>query len=122
MEETLVDKICKIRREFDMISNSHSDDVEFTDTVSNALEESQLLSEEKIRQDYQKNAESERLLKIGIVGAVKAGKSSLLNALFFSGQDILPKAATPMTAALTELTYAEKFSVRRGYWRIKEKI
>lgn len=111
MEETLVDKICKIRREFDMISNSHSDDVEFTDTVSNALEESQLLSEEKIRQDYQKNAESERLLKIGIVGAVKAGKSSLLNALFFSGQDILPKAATPMTAALTELTYAEKFSV-----------
>lgn len=58
---------------------------------------------EKINQDG-------RLLNIGIVGRVKAGKSSLLNALFFDGQNILPKAATPMTAALTTLTYGEKFS------------
>lgn len=51
-----------------------------------------------------------RLLNVGIVGRVKAGKSSLLNALFFDGQAVLPKAATPMTAALTTLTYGERFT------------
>lgn len=49
-----------------------------------------------------------RVLKIGIVGRVKAGKSSLLNALVFDGKNILPKAATPMTAALTKLEYGER--------------
>ena len=48
-----------------------------------------------------------RSLNIGIIGRVKAGKSSLLNSLFFGGQDILPKAATPMTAALTIISYGE---------------
>jgi len=48
-----------------------------------------------------------RDLKIGIVGQVKAGKSSFLNALIFDGKDILPKAATPMTAALTKISYAK---------------
>ena len=52
-------------------------------------------------------ADEERLLKIGIVGRVKSGKSSLLNALIFKGQNVLPKAATPMTAALTTLSYGD---------------
>lgn len=55
-------------------------------------------------------AESDRLLNIGFVGRVKAGKSSLLNALFFNGKNVLPKAATPMTAALTTLTYGDRFA------------
>ena len=41
------------------------------------------------------------LLTIGIVGQMKVGKSSFLNALLFEGEAILPKAATPMTAGLT---------------------
>ncbi len=49
-----------------------------------------------------------RVLKLGILGRVKAGKSSLLNALVFNGNDVLPKAATPMTAALTILQYGEE--------------
>lgn len=49
-----------------------------------------------------------RVLKIGIVGRVNAGKSSLLNALVFDGKNILPKSATPMTAALTKLEYGER--------------
>lgn len=48
-----------------------------------------------------------RKLSIGIVGTVKAGKSSFLNACIFDGEDYLPKAATPMTAALTRITYSE---------------
>ena len=49
-----------------------------------------------------------RLLKIGVIGQIKRGKSSFLNALLFDGQDILPKGATPMTAALTKIRYAQK--------------
>lgn len=48
-----------------------------------------------------------RLLRIGILGKVKAGKSSFLNALLFNGESILPEAATPMTAALSVLEYAK---------------
>ncbi len=48
-----------------------------------------------------------RKLSIGIVGAVKAGKSSFLNACIFDGEEYLPKAATPMTAALTRITYSD---------------
>lgn len=48
-----------------------------------------------------------RKLSIGIVGAVKAGKSSFLNACVFDGDEYLPKAATPMTAALTKISYSE---------------
>ena len=48
-----------------------------------------------------------RNLRIAVVGQMKAGKSSFLNALLFS-VDVLPKAATPMTAALTRIAYAEK--------------
>lgn len=46
-----------------------------------------------------------RNLRIAVVGQMKAGKSSFLNALLFP-VDILPKAATPMTAALTRIAYA----------------
>lgn len=46
-----------------------------------------------------------RDLRIAVVGQMKAGKSSFLNALLFP-VDILPKAATPMTAALTRIGYA----------------
>lgn len=51
--------------------------------------------------------QTSRTLKLGIVGEVKAGKSSFLNAMLFNGDDILPKAPTPMTAALTKLSYSE---------------
>ncbi len=66
----------------------------------------------KIEEEFQKNAkskeESDRLLRIGIIGQIKRGKSSFLNALFFNNEDILPKAATPMTAALTKIRYAKE--------------
>ncbi len=51
--------------------------------------------------------EADRNLRIAVVGQMKAGKSSFLNAAFF-GFDLLPKADTPMTAALTRIAYAEK--------------
>ena len=68
---------------------------------------------------YSKIEEMEKvgkLLQIGIVGGVKAGKSSILNALIFDGKPILPKAATPMTASLTTLSYGEKLEVNIEYF------
>jgi hypothetical protein len=44
-------------------------------------------------------------LSIGIMGQVKAGKSSFLNALLFEGREVLPVAATPKTANLTRISY-----------------
>ncbi len=61
-----------------------------------------------------------RLLRIGIVGSVKAGKSTFLNALLFEGQTVLPKAATPMTASLTRLHYAKKQFVRFVFYSQKD--
>lgn len=53
------------------------------------------------------NRDEARKLRIGIIGQVKAGKSSFLNTIIFDGEQLLPKAATPMTAALTKLSYSE---------------
>lgn len=110
-ENEILERICALRKQFDDVKDKYSDDEGFVDSVNASLEENEFLSQEKIREDYLKNTEKDRLLRIGIVGAVKAGKSSLLNALFFNGNDILPKAATPMTAALTELSYGEKCEI-----------
>lgn len=61
---------------------------------------------EQLKNDIARSQDAARNLSIGIIGAVKAGKSSFLNAYVFDGEAILPKAATPMTAALTKLTYS----------------
>lgn len=70
---------------------------------------------DKIRQNIQKYRidaddliSNNKILKIGVVGQVKAGKSSFLNSLIFGGENVLPRAATPMTAGLTILEYAEE--------------
>ncbi len=59
-------------------------------------------------------------LKIGVVGQVKAGKSSFLNSLLFDGDSVLPKASTPMTAGLTVLQFAEENSFEVDYYTREE--
>lgn len=66
--------------------------------------------QEALQAAFDEIANADRLLRIGVVGRVKAGKSSLLNALLFDGMSLLPKAATPMTAALTVMTYGDELS------------
>lgn len=46
-------------------------------------------------------------LTIGVIGQMKCGKSTFLNAFVF-GDTILPAAITPMTATLSVITYGEK--------------
>ena len=60
--------------------------------------------------------EKSRLLRLGVVGQVKAGKSSLLNMLLFNGQEVLPKAATPMTASLSHIIKSDKDEIEIEYY------
>lgn len=60
------------------------------------------------------------ILKIGVVGQVKAGKSSFLNSLFFNGENVLPRASTPMTAGLTVLEYGDESVFSVEYYNAKE--
>ncbi|EJL6794240.1 dynamin family protein [Vibrio alginolyticus] len=67
------------------------------------------------------NAQKEnRILRIGIVGQIKRGKSSFLNSLLFDGESVLPKAATPMTAALTRISYAQEPSAKIEFYSKNE--
>lgn len=74
----------------------------------------------KMQEDIEAISDEARLMKIGIIGRVKAGKSSLINALIFDGQNILPAAATPMTAALTQIRYAKEYSVEVEFFSSKD--
>ncbi|MCI9531661.1 MAG: hypothetical protein HFH38_07920 [Lachnospiraceae bacterium] len=66
----------------------------------------------KIDDFYREN----RKLNIGVVGQVKAGKSSFLNTLLFDGKDILPKASTPKTATLTKMEYSKENIIQVEYY------
>lgn len=57
-----------------------------------------------------------RKLNIGVIGQVKAGKSSFLNTLLFGGKEILPKASTPKTATLTKMEYSTENIIQIEYY------
>ena len=69
-----------------------------------------------LRDDGEEMLADGRLLRLGVVGQVKAGKSSLLNALLFDGREILPRAATPMTASLTHILMSDRDEVEIEYY------
>lgn len=62
----------------------------------------------------------DRKLNIGVIGQVKAGKSSFLNTLIFDGQKVLPTAATPKTATLTKIEYSDKNFIEVEYYTNEE--
>lgn len=79
--------------EFGWIPKSKSQEDEKTKGV---------LSLEEIKEKLDKDT-----LTIGVIGQMKCGKSTFLNSFVFE-DDILPAATTPMTAALSVITYGEK--------------
>lgn len=120
MNTVEIEKITNIRLQFDQLIHRHDNDIDFTQKITETLDSNSFPAIEELQEIYAKDSDMDRLLRIGIVGAVKAGKSSLLNALFFEGKDILPKAASPMTAALTHLEYGEKVSVTVNFFEEKD--
>ncbi len=80
------------------------------------MSENAVIKTEELEKTLKGMQAENRGLKVGIIGRVKAGKSSLLNALIFEGKDVLPKAATPMTASLTVLKYAQNLSAEAQFY------
>lgn len=84
------------------------------------MSENAVIKTEELEKTLKELQDTNRDLKVGIIGRVKAGKSSLLNALIFEGVEVLPKAATPMTASLTVLKYAETLSAEVEFYSPKD--
>ncbi len=80
------------------------------------ISENAVIKTEELEETLRELQDTDRDLKVGIIGRVKAGKSSLLNALIFEGKEVLPKAATPMTASLTILKYAQNLSAEVQFY------
>ncbi|MBQ9418774.1 MAG: dynamin family protein [Synergistaceae bacterium] len=95
----LLERIGNIQKFFDDKNNS--------DLLDSGIRSGISSEASSISDKYSDIMKEDSALKLGIVGRVKAGKSSFLNALLFDGRDVLPKAATPMTAALTKINYSE---------------
>ncbi|WP_183029640.1 dynamin family protein [Helicobacter pylori] len=84
------------------------------------MSENAVIKTEELEKTLKEMQAKDRDLKVGIIGRVKAGKSSLLNALIFEGVEVLPKAATPMTASLTILKYAQNLSAEVEFYSPKD--
>ncbi|WRC11614.1 dynamin family protein [Helicobacter pylori] len=84
------------------------------------MSEDSVIKTEELEKTLKEMQAEDRDLKVGIIGRVKAGKSSLLNALIFEGVEVLPKAATPMTASLTILKYAQNLSAEVEFYSPKD--
>ncbi|EJB79379.1 ATP/GTP-binding protein [Helicobacter pylori Hp H-4] len=84
------------------------------------MSDNAVIKTEELEKTLKEMQAEDRDLKVGIIGRVKAGKSSLLNALIFEGAEVLPKAATPMTASLTILKYANTLSTEVEFYSPKD--
>ena len=111
--EKIIAKIGALDKYKDYLSNS-SDIAEFNESLKN------------LKSSLDEKRQEGRNFQLGIVGQMKTGKSSFLNEYLF-GEEILPTAATPMTAALTLIKYADKdeaeieFYNRDDWNKIEEK-
>ena len=107
----VLEQICGLRRSFEELISRHSGDSAFADSVKSAIDEAGFPSEQRLRKEFAKSADSARVFRIGIFGAVQSGKSTLLNSLFFGGKAVLPEVSTPWTTPLVEITWGDEFTV-----------
>ncbi len=84
------------------------------------MSDNAVIKTEELEKTLKELQDTNRDLKVGIIGRVKAGKSSLLNALIFESVEVLPKAATPMTASLTVLKYANTLNAEVEFYSQKD--
>ena len=83
--------------------------------VANAAKEFGWIDESREKEIVDKI--NKDVLTLGVIGQMKCGKSTFLNAFVF-GDSVLPVATTPMTAALSVITYGpEKKLVAEFYSR-----
>lgn len=77
---------------------------------SNDATKRNTISLEEIKEKLEKDT-----LTIGVIGQMKCGKSTFLNSFVFE-DDVLPAATTPMTAALSVITYGEKEHITAEFY------
>lgn len=73
-----------------------------------------IISLEEIKEKIEKDT-----LTIGVIGQMKCGKSTFLNSFVFK-DDVLPAATTPMTAALSVITYGGKEHIVAEFYTADE--
>lgn len=59
------------------------------------------------------------VLTIGVIGQMKCGKSTFLNSFVFHNA-VLPAATTPMTAALSIITYGDEKKLKAEFYTVEE--
>jgi hypothetical protein len=91
-----------------------------TDRLRDAASEDDIRKLTRLRENFDRKTadffRENRKLNIGVMGQVKAGKSSFLNTLLFDGAAVLPKASTPKTATLTKMEYGEENAICIEYY------
>lgn len=87
------------------------------DSVFKELKKNDRVDDAFIEQ-FHEEVNSQNLV-IGIVGKMKAGKSSLVNAAVFN-KEVLPAGSQPITVTLTEVAYAEHESVEVDLLTLKD--
>jgi len=115
MHGAIIEKLSKIESEvtnFNDVLERETDD---------ARKDLGIIDAEDMQKHIEGLAKEGRLLTIGIIGRVNAGKSSLLNSVFFEGESVLPKAATPMTASLAIMTHGDSYSATVEYFSQKDR-
>jgi predicted GTPase len=110
MSKQMIEKLSKIEEIAAKNDDLLRDDAHYVRRING------IGSPEELERQLDAIAEENRLLTIGIIGRVNSGKSSLLNSVFFNGESVLPEAATPMTAALTVLTYGEQNTAKAEFF------
>ena len=70
------------------------------------------------KQSYLTKIEND-VLTIGVIGQMKAGKSTFLNSFVFE-ENIPPAATTPMTAALSVITYGPEKKIEAEFYTEQE--
>lgn len=104
---SLIEKLDNINSQIEI----YSKDIDIS-SINKIKENFKLKTDDFFRDD--------RKLNIGVIGQVKAGKSSFLNTLIFDGQKVLPTAATPKTATLTKIEYSDKNFIEIEYYTNEE--
>ena len=105
----VVEKLEEIEKKYDLF-----------DVAESLKQEYAITSSKELKKVLQETTQKLRELKIGVIGRVKAGKSSLINSLIFDGENILPKAATPMTAALTTIKHSDEFGAEIEFYEAED--
>ena len=117
--------ISQLRQERDDLQQSLATVASVFGEYSDVIQEDSLVRSLReiangVAEDTEEMLNSNRLLRLGVVGQVKAGKSSLLNLLLFDGKEVLPKAATPMTASLTHIVKSDRDEIEIQYYSAKD--